>query len=311
MKLLVQTPISGDVGVYQMLMNNEVTSVFNPATGQLEFRFKGIQSPDQLGAGADHEISFFWNGNSDSGQEVSPGLYYLKISTVDTYDHVTTHIESINILRMEEYARINIYNSAGELVRRLETDNVTSANVSLEVEDVIQVGKNSGVISIEYAAGATPLTWDGLNSQGRTVDSGVYEIQLELKTEQGFKVMASKSITILNAGADGIIADEKIFPNPVIVTDDATPAFVTIKWLSAASGSARLKIYNMAGELVKEINTTIASGVTGIKWDLKSAGGQSAASGMYVVVISTLKTTGESEVKKIKMAIVRSYDVSE
>lgn len=309
-KLLVLSPISGDVGVYAMLLNGTVTSVFNPAAGQLELRFAGLQTPDQLGAGAAHTISFFWDGSSDSGQEITQGLYYLKISTQDTYGHVITRIESIHIRRMEEYARINIFNSAGELVRRLETNNITSTNVALEVDDVIQVGKNSGAISIEYAAGSV-ISWDGLNSQGRTVDSGVYEIQVELKTAQGFNVMASKSVTILNAGYDGIITDEKVYPNPVVVTDDGSASFVTIKWLSLASGSAGIKIYNMAGELIRDINTTIPAGMAGISWNLKSAGGNSVASGAYVIVVTIRKDTGESEVKKIKLAIVRSFDATQ
>ena len=306
-KLLVQSPISGSVGDIAMLLNGTATTVFNPATGQLELRFKGIQSPDQQGAGADHTVSFFWDASSDSGQQVSQGLYYIKISTTDTYGHVDTHIESVQILRMDVYARVNIYNSAGELVRRLQVNNTANTNISLAVDDVIQVGKNSPPVSIQYAAGAS-IPWDGLNSDGRTVDSGVYEIQVEVKTEQGFQVMATKSVTVLNAGMSGIITDMKIYPNPAIVTNGTGGA--TIKWLTASSGQADIKIYNMAGEQVRNIDTSISAGMPGIVWDLKSSGGEEVSSGLYVVVIYVKKDTGESEIKKIKMAVMRPPDTT-
>ena len=303
-KLLVQSPISGNIGDVAMLLNGEAATVFNPATGQLELRFNGIQSPDQQGAGPDHTVSFFWDASSDSGQQVSQGLYYLKISTTDTYGHVNTKIESIQILRLDVYARINIYNSAGELVRRLQVNNVANTNVSLAVDDVIQVGKNSGVINIEYAPGAS-IAWDGLNSEGRTVESGVYEMQVEVKTAQGFQIMATKSVTILNAGSNGIISDIKIYPNPAIVSDATAGA--TIKWLTGESGQADIKIYNMAGEMVRGISTSIGAGMSGIIWDLKSSGGDEVSSGLYVVVIYVKKDSGESEIKKIKMAVMKSF----
>ena len=303
-KFIVQSPISGDVGDIAMLLNGTAATAFNPDTGRLELKFEGLQSPDQLGAGADHAISFFWAGLSDSGQRVSPGLYYIKISTTDTYGHVNTHTESVQILKMDVYARVNIYNSAGELVRRLETKDLTNTNISLAVDDVVQVGKNSGPINIEYAVGSI-ISWDGLNSQGSTVESGVYEIQVEIKTVQGFSVMASKSVTILNTGSGAIIADEKIYPNPVIVTDYAAQPFVTIKWLTASTGPATIQIYAITGELVKTIDTTIAAGMAGIQWNLKSWGGDPVASGMYIAVIHLKKDSGGSEVKKIKITVIK------
>ena len=302
-KFIVQSPISGDVGDIGMLLNGVTATAFNPDTGRIEIKFTGIQSPDQLGAGADHTISFFWNGVSDSGQQVSPGLYYIKISTTDTYGHVNTHTESVQILKLEEYVRINIYNSAGELVRRLQSSDLTNTNISLSVKDVVQVGKNSAPVNIEYAAGSI-ISWDGLNSQGSTVESGVYEIQVEIKTAQGFSVMATKSVTILNAGGSGIITDEKIYPNPVILTGDTAVSFVTIKWLTASTGQATIQIYTISGELVKSIDTSIAAGMVGIQWDLKASGGGRVSNGMYIAVIHLKKVSGESEVKKIKMTVI-------
>ena len=293
-----------------MLVSGVTTTAFNPDTGKLELLFSGIQTTDQYGGGPDQSSSFLWDGYSDSGQEVSPGLYYIKVSTTDTFGHVTTHIQTIQVLKMEEYARINIYNSAGELVRRLEVDNVASTAINLAVDDVIQVGKNAPPISLQYAAGAS-IPWDGLNSDGRTVDSGIYEIQVELKTDQGFKIMASKTVTILNAGSGGIIQEEKIYPNPMMVTDGSASGYATIKWLTASTGEADIQIYNMAGELIRGIKTSITAGMSGIQWDLKTDGGRRVAGGAYVVVIHLKKDSGEHEIKKIKMAVVKVNGMGE
>ncbi len=309
-RIITQSSIAGDVGDIAMLMNGVTTTAFNPDTGSLELRIKGIQTPDQYGGGADQTSSFIWNGYSDSGQEVTPGLYYIKISTTDTYGHVNTHIETIQVLKLDQTARINIYNSAGELVRRLETPNVSGTSISLAVDDVIQVGKNAPPINLQYAAGAS-IPWDGLNSSGRTVDSGIYEIQVELNTAQGFKIMASKTVTILNAGSGGIVQEQKIYPNPVFITDGATTGYATIKWLTAATGEADISIYNIAGELIKGINTSITAGITGIQWDLTTNGGSRVAGGTYVVVINIRKDTGEHEIKKLKMAVVKVNGLGE
>jgi flagellar hook assembly protein FlgD len=306
-KLVIKTPISAEVNTVEMISNSGLVEVYDPTTGKLEFKLKGLQSPDQLGAGADHSISFFWDGGSDGDQAITPGMYYVNITTTDTYGHVITTTHELTILKSEEYVRVNIYNSAGELVRRLEKPNVNNTSISLGVDDVLLVGKNASAVNIEYAAGSS-VSWDGLNSQGKLVESGIYEIEVEIKTKSGVQVMATKSVSVLSAGNTGIIEGEKIYPNPFMLTDEFSAPYVTIKWISAASGKAVIKVYNKTGELVKNIETTISSGLNGIKWDLKTPGGHSISSGTYVVVIHVMKDSGEVQTKILKMAVIKKFD---
>jgi hypothetical protein len=69
----------------------------------------------------------------------------------------------------------------------------------------------------------------------------------------------------------------------------------------------RFRIYNIAGELVREINAneTITGGINGgyyyyIEWDGKNSGGEKCASGVYLCVAEV-----GSEKKVIKMALVK------
>jgi flagellar hook assembly protein FlgD len=310
-KLICEVRISENIGDLYMRINGKDSEVYDPYDmdingniNPLEFIMPGLMTPDQLGG---LEIKFAWDGSNDNGQALTNGLYYIKVSVKDEYGHLETTNREVQLLRSEEYVRINIFNSAGELVRRIEERKATAGRISLGIEDVMIIGKDNPDVIINYADGAS-MSWDGKNNEGKMVSSGVYEIQVEVKTSDGFKTEASKSVTILNESGNDALGEVKAYPNPYYVIPELNLP-MTIAWANAGPGTVRVKIYNITGELVKEFKADRAAG--SLSWNARSAGGASVASGVYVIYIEGQKDSGEREVKKVKAVLFKALTVDD
>lgn len=301
-KVIATSPVSAEFTSAYMLVSGTVVDLYDPSDGTLQFSLPGIHGPGQeSGTG----MTFTWNGTTNANQMVAPGNYYIKVSTTDTYGHVETKIEDLQILYIQEYVQVNIYNSAGELVRRLQAPYNGASVVSLGVDDVLQVGKDMSNIIIGYSPGNS-IQWDGKNSQGEIVSSGTYEMQVVIQTNQGTRIMATKTVVVLDASITDIISDVKLKPNPVVVTDSASKK-VIFQWAASGDGTAVIHIFNKSGELVRILNSTIAGGVAGISWDLTTSSGNDVSSGIYVCVIRALQDSGGTQTKIIKMAVINKY----
>lgn len=121
---------------------------------------------------------------------------------------------------------LDIYNSAGELVRRLYRGAAQFAPTELRTEggEVLAYGLNPLVLALEGALegiGNGPvslLAWDGSNDAGQPVDGGLYRLSAELRDSFG-------SVQTLNLAV-------QVLP---------------------AAPRQRLRIYNSAGEQVAEL----------------------------------------------------------
>ena len=214
-----------------------------------------------------------------------------------------TIIKQITVLFLQEYVKLKIYNSAGELVRVINADKTSINQAALKVSDVVIVGNGNTNIQVEYAQGQF-ISWDGNNSQGRTVDSGVYVMNVEVSTANGLVIMASKNITIINAKTTGGISDVKIYPNPFML-EGASVNRATIKWTASGQGIMKVYIYNMAGELIRKIETDLLS--SSVDWDLKTLSGKNISSGIYIVVLQANKVSGETSRETLKFTIVKKF----
>ena len=300
-KLIGEMPVSAQVGQVFTYVNGVLGDTFDPNDGSLQISLEGIYTigqPDTVLV-----TNLYWDGSNDGGQTVAQGLYYIKFTVSNGYGQVETTVKEINILTAEEYVKLKIYNSAGELVRTIESSNIPGTSISLGVSDVVLVGKGSSDVQVEYAPGQV-IIWDGNNSDGRTVDSGVYEMKVEISTSDGYKVVASKSVTVLNAGKAGVISEEKVYPNPLVIAGGAIGK-ATIAWTPTGTGRMTISIYNTAGELIRKTETGLLPSV--FEWDLKTVSGQPVTSGIYVVVLQAKKDTGETDNKILKLSVTKKF----
>ncbi len=231
------------------------------------------------------------------------GTYYIKETTTDPYGHTDIITKQITAINEDQYVQVNIFNSAGELVQTISEPNPTGDQMELKVNNVVAVGNGALPIGIVYTtSGVSYITWDGKNAQGDYVQSGVYEIQLVVKTNQGISVTASKSITVFNKGTADVLGVVKTLPNPYIGTGKTQLKFT---WLAGANGTIKIKIYNIAGELVRTLIGDLAA--AGINWDLKSVSGQTVSGGTYICVMEGVDTTGNKVRKIVKISAIISY----
>lgn len=278
-----------------------VTDLFDSSAGKLSLIFPGVASPGSTGV-----VTLYWDGKNDNGMDVTPGVYYIKAEVTDNYGHVNSLTEEVTVLNTEQWVRLSIYNEAGELVATLQDNTAPSGPVMLDSDEVIYVGGGAAPAAFKYSTGGT-LLWDGKNSFGNLVSSGIYELQLEVKTKDGnYEMVESRTITVIAARAGAVLGDVKAYPDPYTV--QAAPAApVTINWTNKEKGQVTIYIYNIAGELIKTIRAGLDS-PAGAQWDLTLSNGKYAAGGLYVIVVHARSGAGQAETKKIKFAVIQQYN---
>jgi len=277
-----------------LLEDKEIGNIFDIKEGNLVIRVNG-KTPDNILL---NYTDFKWDGTNDNGQEIKNGKYYIKITTRDKYGHTEVKVKDLTVVKTEEYVRLSIYNTAGEVVRRIEKEKARDVRIDLSVEDVIYIGEGKK-IEIEYGNGAY-MEWDGKNSEGRLVDSGIYELQIEVKTKEGYSVMATKTVTILKGKEDNILGDVKICPNPF---DNKRGSTIRIEWTNIEKGEVNIKIYNIAGELIKKISGKKEKG--SVSWNITTPEGKKVTSGIYLVIIEGKDTQGRVKIIDKKLVIIR------
>lgn len=307
--------IDSPLGAVDIIQGGEGTSVFQQYKTDelgnvlpLVFRLPGVRTPDQLtGVYAD----FAWAGYNENGQEINQGVYYIKVSVVDSYGHVNTMTQQIMLIKHKSYVRASIYNSAGELVRRMEKQGAPPTQASLTVEDVLVIDNTGASIPIGYG-GVDNFYWDGRNGVGRPVKSGMYEIQLEVMTADGYRIVASRRVSVFYEGNTSVLSDPgspdafpKIYPNPKIITGDFEGR-ITFEWFAESEGNVTIDIYNMAGELIRRIKGKLSPKT--LDWNMRTTGNEKISSGTYIAVIRGVRNDGNSEIKKAKIVIIRQFD---
>ena len=304
----------GGVGIYVKdvgASDTKYADTNNVATSQMmRLFFGGIETPDTVGMGY---TDFYWYVDNDASQMLNSGMYYMKLEQKDEYGHTNIIVEEIHVIRVEEYVELNIFNSGGELVRKIrEYRTPSSQRVSLAIKDILVIEKDGSLISIPYGTGVNDLVkWDGLNNQGKAVSSGTYEIQVVVKTSDNKYIEATKTVVILNEGKK-YLDDVKIIPNPYTAQDKKDGRELVITWSAGTdnNGETTVRIYNMAGELVKTFGAEmqisfmgINTGMGGVSWNMRTASNDYIASGYYVVVVETKNDEGYIDRKVEKLAI--------
>ena len=285
--------------LYQNSSGGSATQVM---TGDTLFMYMpGVETPDTAGTG---NTTVEWDIRNDQGQYVTSGVYYIKIEQVDDYGHMRTFTHNMSVFRADAYVMVDIYNSAGELVRRIIDDTQTAlpSNVGIRMEPLYAVdANNGGQIDVIYSNEiGDVITWDGRNSHGVVVTSGTYEVQVTVKTDMAESVTASKRITVLTDRKE-YLADIIISPNPY---NEGGLGYTQISWqflTGAETGRAYVSIYNLRGELVRKLTAPLSNGY--VRWDLKSTGGYNVSTGIYLIVVETKNDNGQMNVKKQKFSI--------
>jgi hypothetical protein len=205
-----------------------------------------------------------WNGSNQGGQWVANGVYYVKVTSLDPFGNATTVTESVNVIGVENQESVEIFNSAGEVVRKFDLSGVTSTvqNIVLNMPagqsavsastDPVTGAVTGGVnLTLSLSNGASqPLFWDGMGSGGAPLQSGTYLLEL-VRTQPGqTSTIKTLSVTLLaskNGSALAVAASAKVGPNPVLKGGD-----VAVRYQPNAQNWVVARLYNESGELVAQ-----------------------------------------------------------
>ena len=300
-RLLADTPASKIVGPEDYYVNGEKKTTMTNLDA-LSFVFTGLETPSTLGAGVS---SFFWYAQNSADQTVENGVYYLKVEQTDAYNHTTSYVKSVTVMRTYDYVVLSVFNSAGETVRMIRQDRpMASDKVTLSVADPVYVGEGgSGKVIISY--GTDPgdnVSWDGKNEKGIMVNSGNYEIQIIVVKADGKSYESSKTVTVLR-NEKNFLKSVKAYPNPVKKDLYGARNVVFIWDASGETGEMRISIYNISGERVRMINTPLEFG--GAFWGLETNDkGTKASYGIYICMFEATSESGQLQRKKLKLAVM-------
>ncbi len=309
------TPTSTPIGIYTVRIG-----VYNEAGELIKLIYaKSLPEPMEnitLGGnnsirslnGADHSVTVLfgnqpvavWDGSAQDGSPVSNGAYYIKVDNIDPSGVDKSISQVVAVSRSLLQTSILIYNEAGEVVRHLYawTDDPGAASpVGAQLSSgMIQPGGGGGApgqLTITLSNGVT-VVWDGKGDNGDFVLNGQYMIGIHSFDGQGTDTTVNLQVTVLNALRDmasGILA----VPN---ILDGAQGFQTTFQDNSAPGLTLSLRVYTLAGELIKDWDGT--QGTSQTTWNA-----QGMASGVYLAVVGSRDAKGQPVHRRIlKIAVI-------
>jgi len=298
-------PYSASLAVYNSAgelvgMAANSVALWTAATGlaALSPVFLPDQGQQALVAVQGTNVSLGWSGRNAGGQLVASGAYTLKLELRDPFGNVTSYSVTVNVLRDPQTVSVNVYNSAGELVRQFPTqalDPTSAADLTLKAAAFAPSISGGGSLSIGYGSAGEAVAWDGRNAAGNLVAPGSYLIAVT-STKGGVSQRWEKPVTVLGHGGGDPLDSAVAGPNPTSPTD----LELRINLPAAPAGVAvGADIYDLYGERVIHLDRA-ADGY--LHWPLNK---RLPASGLYLTVLRAQDGQGRWVMRTIKLAVIR------
>jgi flagellar hook assembly protein FlgD len=262
--------------------------------------------------GENHEVEIYygqsligiWDGTNRNNDLVTNGNYYIKVDNIDTYGTVKTTTQVVMVNRAIYQATINIYNEAGEVIRRLYAyvddpglGGVLSMQLSTSVikPSLQAAGGTPNEVAV-ILSNATTVVWDGRSDTGIFVTSGQYFIEVHTVDGQGAQATVVREIAVLDTDSDRGIERVEASPN---VLNEANGYEVKFTTNTALRLTLKASIYTMAGELVGSIQGL--AGTNSVTWDASGV-----VSGLYLAVVEQVDYQGGLVSRQIqKLAVIK------
>jgi hypothetical protein len=260
-------------------------SVFIPDLGQAgQAYFPGTQQ------------TVAWDGANDNGQLVGGGVYTL-MATYTSSEGVTSHYSvSMQVLRQPQALTVQVFNSAGELVRTLSVPAGTGAPSAPSLVAAFvapaQAGPGQGLrIGLGPSLAAW---WDGRNDLGAPAASGPYLLKVTWPKPGGAPQLYNATVTLLAAPQGDPLATAWMGPNPL--HSGQGPLVVGLDPGVDAS-TLHGRVYTLAGELVGQLSPDAS-------WRLAWAG-SGAAGGVYLLELTVTDASGHLRHRLLKVAVIQ------
>jgi hypothetical protein len=228
---------------------------------------------------------------NSNGQLVAAGVYTVEF-TETTGATPVSFVAQATVLTVESQSSLSIFNSAGEVVDYFPLVPGAAAYLDLSSDSFVP-GPGKGV-TISWGPGADSMQWDGVNSAGEQVASGVYTVQITSQSPGSALVTLKGLVQVVDASTD-LLGGALLAPNPIAGSGQTLHIYAPNL---QASDSLEVGLYDLAGQLVAK---AYGEG-SGMQMTLPNE----AAGGIYLVVLQARSAeTGASQRKVLKLAVLR------
>jgi fimbrial isopeptide formation D2 family protein len=233
-----------------------------------------------------------WNGTNQNGDPVSNGEYYVKVDNINPYGSVTSVSQTVLVSRSIAKVEVDIYNTAGEIVRHLyayedDPNNAPMTQVSLsstflKTSVAGSNGGSSGSVTIMTPNGAS-IVWDGRSDSGSLVANGSYMVQVSWTTGSGSAQVITKGIVVQSDNSP--VTNGNVWAQPNILKGGVTTTSIQVN--STNSYTLTVRLYDIAGELMARKTVVGPSGANQATLDVSGL-----ASGLYFAVVDLFDASG-------------------
>jgi hypothetical protein len=261
-----------------------------------------VQITVQGNGGLPEIPNLVWDTDNNNGQQVSGGTYYVKVTTTDSFGHVTALTQAVSVLGAAAQASLEVFNSAGEMVQQISLSGLPSLPSDIVVTgSASMVGGPGGAVKFSLTGlnGASyPVAWNGENSHGQPVSSGVYLVRLvhsQLGQTVTVKSVAVNILDLPGGSAEQALAAAVAAPQPWMAGKGGA---LSVVYPPVAGEQMRARLYDLAGELV----ATGIDGQGGGDVQLQPA---RLSSGIYLLQLSIGSNGVVLAQRVLKIAVVR------
>jgi hypothetical protein len=194
---------------------------------------------------------------------------------------------------------IYVYDERGEKIGTIcgLTGMPSEENLTMTISGFIRNSGGSGGNIVIYLNGQVIATWDCLDRNGNLVPNSFYHFVLMGNLADGTEVLLE---------TDAFVAPHQEQAVSLSARPNTANAGDTIQFSASyagvpADGQSKIRIYTVAGELVRTI--TLSNGT--VSWQLDTADGSPVASGVYLAVLDGINPTNGQKLVKITKVMVR------
>ncbi len=234
-----------------------------------------------------------WDGTTNADLPVSNGAYTVQVDNISSSGVVTSVSQKAIVNRSLSNVEVDIFNSAGEVVRKLynvvaNSTNSSMTNVTLSTNvfkpslsaPVSSTGTASYLLIVaQDSAGPVTLLWDGTSDSGSLVTPGEYEVQVHWADGSGTTTDITRTVLVVAGGGINGVALAR--PNVLSTATTMNTIFDASSVMNAAA--LKIKIYTVAAELVQSF--TVASNMA--PWNASGL-----ASGIYIANVEIDNASG-------------------
>ena len=267
---------------------NRVISItkLQQALGSRSINWDGLWLIDGEMARKNGTFKFVISASSGSTSATSQTVGPLTINSMDIHSITTT--PTIAVSGDASFPYTITYALAKDALVSAVIMDASSQTIRTLLTDKPQVGEATGTHTIQ---------WDGLDDNGRPVALGIYHILLDARDPSSADRAIQRSRTlVVGSLASPNLDPKKLFESNVVVyPNPVRDGAATIQYQAVRSGaSISIKIYNIAGDLVREtsIGNVSVGNIGTFLWDTHNSAGGKVGRGLYFVVVKETDSEG-------------------